>query len=96
MNCSSSPISSRASRKAASRGVSPGSIFPPGKATWPEWARKCEARNVRRTLRPSGRLTIGARTAAGCARAAGQAPALRPESVVARARRCGPLEVLNA
>jgi hypothetical protein len=33
--------SSWASRRAAAPGSSPGSIRPPGKATWPAWVRKC-------------------------------------------------------
>ena len=37
----SSPISSRASRSAAARASSPGSMRPPGTLSWPGWSRMC-------------------------------------------------------
>ena len=49
----SRPISSCASRQAASRGDSPGSTRPPGKLTSPWWVRMPQVRRVNTTWAPS-------------------------------------------
>ena len=51
----SMPVSSRASRSAVSTGpTSPGSTAPPGKAAWPAWWRRVEARTVNSRSASSG------------------------------------------
>ena len=50
----SSPVSSSASRRAASIGDSPASMPPPGNATWPGWSSRVCARSSSRTSRSAG------------------------------------------
>src|SRR5215203_3367725 len=63
-----SPTSSSNSRRAAASGVSPGSRRPPGRAHWPTWRRRPEARRVRSTAAPPPSPGITTTATAACRR----------------------------
>ena len=91
----SRPTSSHASRRAACSTVSPGSSFPPGKATSPRWARRAVERTVRRTRAPSPVAPSGSGSPSGSSNRATRVAARRFGDVggeVGAQASVGPLE----